>query len=87
MIDENLRKDIEEYNRLVLEELPKCRHGVTSNRFYEDNLLTHKPGDRIYFVYELNKWANTNRSASWGKCGPIVLRIRELLLKNEPNKR
>lgn len=85
MIDENLKKDIEEYNHLVLEELPKCRHGVTSNRFYQENLLKHKPGDRIYFVAQLNKWADTR--VSWAHCAPIVRRIRELLLRNEPGNR
>lgn len=85
MINENLNEDIKEYNHLVQVELPKCRHGVTSNRFYQDNLLKHKPGDRIYFVSKLDQWANTG--ATWKKCAPIVRKIRELLLRNEPKRR
>lgn len=70
---------MEKYKEL-LEELGNCRHGNRSHRFYE-GLQTITPSGYMTDDMKklLDKWADTERDKSWGKCKQVANNIRELL--------
>ncbi len=74
--------DQEKY-KLLLEELGKCRRGVKGHQFYEGLMCITPCGymsSELKFL--LDKWCNTNPTASWGSCVQAALKIRDLLFEN-----
>jgi hypothetical protein len=68
----------------LLEEFGKCRRGVKGHTIFE-SLLCISPGGYMSddLKIQLDKWCDTNRSASWGNCVKPAQAIRDFLLEKE----